>query len=104
MSPEQLSGNESPDRRTDVFSLGCVLYEMIAGRPPYSSRKVSAARLERERDGTPEVRSLVADVPADVEKLIRRAMAERPVERFQSAPSMLRALEEALESELQRAP
>jgi eukaryotic-like serine/threonine-protein kinase len=91
MSPEQLSGG-AVDHRSDVYSLGCVLFEMLAGERPLADKGMRHIMLRRLRDSLPDVRSRRADVPVDVAGVVRRALATSPDERFASAREMADAL------------
>ena len=95
MSPEQASGDRELDARSDVYSLACVVYEMLAGDPPFagSSRPALLARVLNEQPAP--VRMLRATVPPHVEEAIGRALAKVPADRYQDAASFARALREA---------
>lgn len=92
MSPEQVSGERALDGRSDVYSLGCVLYEMLAGEPPYTGATAQAVMLKRFTDPIPRVRRLRATVPQPVEQAIMKALANAPADRFGSAGAFARAL------------
>jgi serine/threonine protein kinase/tetratricopeptide (TPR) repeat protein len=95
MSPEQLRGLVV-DVRSDVFSLGCVMYEMVTGRHPFrrrSAAEMSAAILHEE---PPPVTTGVADVPVDVDLLVRRCLNKSPDGRFSSADELMQAIQSAL--------
>jgi hypothetical protein len=84
MSPEQAAGDPKIDHRSDVYSLGCMLYEMLAGEPPFTGSTVQAIIAKHALDPRPGVRTLRDTVPTAVEDAIRRAMAKAPADRFQS--------------------
>ncbi len=90
MAPEQVRGHRL-DQRTDVYSAGVVLYEMLTGVRPFTASSVYAVMMQViEKDAAPP-RSLRREVPAAVEALCRRAMARDPAERFDSAQELARA-------------
>lgn len=92
MSPEQAAGDEQLDARSDVYSLGCVLYEMLGGRPPFtgtSAQAVLAAQVTAKP--TPLV-ALRRDAPSIVEGAIGRALAKDPAARFQTAVELRDAI------------
>jgi tRNA A-37 threonylcarbamoyl transferase component Bud32/tetratricopeptide (TPR) repeat protein len=90
MSPEQTSGEHELDGRSDVYSLGCVLYEMLAGRPPFAAATaVEIMSWHRTQPVPPLGRP---GVPPGVERAVERALAKRPGDRFQSAAEFAHAL------------
>jgi eukaryotic-like serine/threonine-protein kinase len=91
MSPEQALGEPGADPRSDVYSAGCVLYEALAGAPPFRSRREALMRL-LVGHGTPSLRARVPGVPRTVEAVVRRAMAANPAARFASGRELWRAL------------
>ena len=95
MSPEQAAGERTLDARSDVYSLGCVLYEMLAGEPPYTGPTAQAVIAKRFTDPVPRVRRLRPTVPAAVEQALMRALAEVPADRFATAAAFAEALTRA---------
>ncbi len=95
MSPEQASGIPV-DLRSDLFSLGCVLYEMIGGSPPFLGPNLQATLVKRLVAPATPVRTLRPDVPASVEAVLDRVLALSPDERFATADDLAAALEDAL--------
>ena len=91
MSPEQASASQV-DGRSDVYALGCVLYEMLAGEPPYTGPTPQAILAKRVLEPVPHVRTLRESVPEAVELTITRALAKAPADRFASAGEFARAL------------
>ena len=91
MSPEQ-AGAGPVDARTDVYALGCVLYEMLAGEPPYTGPTPQAVLAKRVLEPVPHVRTLRETVPEALERTLLRALAKSPADRFQSAAELRDAL------------
>lgn len=92
MSPEQAEGLPDIDGRTDLYSLGVVLFEAMAGRPPFSSTSAAAVLDMQQRRPPPDLRELRPDVPHALSAAIARALAKRRDERWQSAADMRSAL------------
>ena len=92
MSPEQATGERVIDRRTDVYSLGCVLYEMLAGDPPHlgGSTQAVIAKLLTEKPAS--VRTVRNTVPAHVDYAVDRALAKVPADRWSTAREFADAL------------
>ncbi len=83
MSPEQASGEREIDGRSDLYSLGCVLYEMLTGEPPFTGPTAQAVMAKRFVSPIPKVRA-TRDLPEAVEDAVTRALARTPVDRFPS--------------------
>ena len=81
VAPEQIEGSE-PDARSDVYSLGCVLYEMLAGEPPYAGQQGGMAKMwSHVNADPPPLRERRPEVPEALEQVIRAAMAKAPADR-----------------------
>ncbi|MBA3345682.1 MAG: protein kinase [Gemmatimonadales bacterium] len=93
MSPEQAAGDKGVDARTDVYSLGAVLYEMLAGEAPFTAPTAQAMTSRRLTELPPSVRRTRPSVPEGVDQAIRRALAPVPADRFASAAELARALQ-----------
>jgi eukaryotic-like serine/threonine-protein kinase len=96
VSPEQSSGEYEVDGRTDVYGLGCVLFEMLAGEPPITAPTAREVLAKRAALPAPPVGQLCPDVPPAVEAAIDRALVRWPSGRFATAADFARALESAL--------
>jgi tetratricopeptide (TPR) repeat protein len=92
MSPEQISGEEDVNERTDLYALACVLYEMLGGQPPFHSRTRQATLARHLADTMPSLRGLRDAIPKHVEDAIRRALSKAPVDRFASVEEFVQAL------------
>jgi eukaryotic-like serine/threonine-protein kinase len=92
MSPEQATGEQAVDARTDVYSLGCLLYEMLAGEPPFVGSSRQATLTKRLSDPAPDVRRLRPAVPASIGRAISKALERIPADRFTSAMAFADAL------------
>jgi len=92
MSPEQASGERDLDGRTDVYALGCVLYEALAGEPPYTGATAQAIIARHLTEPVPRVRVVRDHVPEHVESAITRALAKLPADRFATARQFADAL------------
>ena len=93
MSPEQAVGDRHLDARTDVYSLGTVLYEMLAGEPPFTGATAQTVIAKRLSGEVPRVRHVRPSVPESVEQAVTRALAPVAADRFASAAEFARALE-----------
>jgi len=92
MSPEQASGTHELDARTDVYALGCVLYEMLAGEPPYTGPTAQAIIARALTEAPRPIHPMRAGVPEAVDAMIAKAMAGSPADRYGSAAEFARAL------------
>jgi len=95
MSPEQ-AGAEGPfDGRSDIYSLGCMLYEMLGGGPPFTGNTAQAVMFQQVMAPLPPLRERRPDVPDAVLAAVERALAKQPVGRFDTAAEFAAALEQA---------
>ena len=93
MSPEQACADPHLDGRTDIYSLGCVLYEMLAGEPPYTGTTPQAIVAKRLSQPPPPLR-IVREVPEALDQAIQTALARNPADRFMTARDFARAITE----------
>ncbi len=93
-APEQIEG-AACGPQTDVYSLGCVLFEALTGQPPYRRENELAALWAHMYTAAPSVREAAPDVPAAFDAVVRRAMAKEPAERYASAGELGRAAQAA---------
>jgi eukaryotic-like serine/threonine-protein kinase len=100
MSPEQAAGERDIGPRSDVYSLGAVAYEMLAGEPPFSGPSAQAVIAKMMSGQAPSVRRSRPAVPEAVDLVIQRALAPVPADRFGSALDFARALESSERSAL----
>ena len=94
MSPEQARG-EAPDRRSDVYTFGLILYELLTGARPVGSREASPSGvITRVQQGPPPLRTVVPDIPADLEAVVNRCLERDPAARYDDAGQVSAALEQ----------
>jgi serine/threonine protein kinase/tetratricopeptide (TPR) repeat protein len=93
MSPEQASGEPNLGNPSDVYSLACVVYEMLAGEPPLVGAGARATMAKQVTERPRPVRALRPEVPAAVERALDRALAKDPLERFSSVAAFTAALQ-----------
>ncbi|MBI4700452.1 MAG: serine/threonine protein kinase [Deltaproteobacteria bacterium] len=100
MSPEQIEATETIDQRTDIWSMGVILYEALAGSPPFMEQSYAGLLMAICRKDPPELRKLVPEVPADLCLAVHKALSRDRAARFQSADELLEALESFAASSL----
>jgi tetratricopeptide (TPR) repeat protein len=98
MSPEQAAGDRALDGRSDVYSLGCVLYEMLAGEPPFTGPTSQAIIAKRFTDPVPSARRLRETVPPPMDQAIAKALARAPADRFATTHQFAEALRASAEA------
>jgi serine/threonine-protein kinase len=92
MSPEQAGGSKEMDGRSDLYSLGCVLYEMLAGQPPFTGRTVASLIHQHLAAEPPNITSIRPSVPGPVAAALQRALAKTPADRFSPVALFAEAL------------
>ena len=92
MSPEQASAERAVDGRTDIYSLGCVLYEMLAGKPPFTGPTTFAVIAHRLSDPPDKLRGIRPEIPEDIERAVERSLADDPADRYRTATEFEDAL------------
>jgi serine/threonine protein kinase/tetratricopeptide (TPR) repeat protein len=92
MSPEQSAADREIDGRSDLYSLGCVLYEMLAGQPPFAGPTAQAIVARRLSEPVPTLQHVREQLPDPVERAIMKALAKVPADRFSSASRFAEAL------------
>lgn len=92
MSPEQAAGSPDVDGRTDLYSVGIVLFEALAGQPPFSSPSAAAVLDMHQRRPAPSIREFRKDAPAALADALARALTKSPADRWQTAAEMRAAL------------
>jgi tetratricopeptide (TPR) repeat protein len=94
MSPEQAAGERHLDGRSDIYSLGCVVYEMLAGEPPFSGPTAQAIIAKRFGGTVPRVRVVREAIPEAIDATIARALAKAPADRFKTVAKFSQSLAE----------
>jgi serine/threonine-protein kinase len=92
MSPEQAAAARDLDGRSDLYALGCVVYEMLAGQPPFVGATAQQLLARHALDTVPPLRTVRATVSGAVEQCVTRALAKRPADRFATAGDFAEAL------------
>ncbi|MBI4501421.1 MAG: serine/threonine protein kinase, partial [Gemmatimonadetes bacterium] len=92
MSPEQCAGEKSIDRRTDIYALGCVVYEMLVGEPPFTGPSNAAISAKHLHERPPSLRVVRPDIPEHVQAAVEKALAKMPADRFATASEFVKAL------------
>jgi serine/threonine-protein kinase len=93
MSPEQAGGEREVDARADQYSLACMLYELLAGQPPFTGPDVVAVLARQVLDPVPPITTLRPGVPGSVRLAVERALSKVAADRFGTVPEFLAALE-----------
>ena len=100
MSPEQADGSSTVDHRTDIYSLGVTLYELLTGRCPYDATNRSAFLIELARGEPVGIRRLDPDVPQDLETIVHKALSPEPNHRYATAQAMAEDLRRFIQGEV----
>jgi serine/threonine-protein kinase len=98
ISPEQARDPRNADVRSDLYSLGCTLFYMLSGRPPFPEGTVLQKLLQHQGDDPPDVRAVRPDLPEEVSRVLRKMMAKDPRRRYQDPAKLILALLSLAES------
>src|SRR6184192_1868660 len=96
MSPEQAMAQPHIDGRADIYALGCVLYEMLAGHPPFLGTTAQEILARHTLDPVPPLRTIRRDLPEAIEHAVRKALAKAPADRWRSPAAFSEALGRAV--------
>ncbi|MDR0869903.1 MAG: serine/threonine protein kinase, partial [Planctomycetaceae bacterium] len=97
ISPEQARDPRAADIRSDIYSLGCTFFFMLAGRPPFPEGTVLQKLLQHQGDEPPDIRAFQPKIPAEAALLIQKMMAKDPRQRFQTPEALIKALVQVAE-------
>ena len=103
LSPEQARGEEV-DARSDLYSAGCLLFELLCGRPPFVGESPVAVAYQHVREEPPRPSEFAPDVPAELDQVVMRALAKDPAQRYQTAQEFLADLNAVLAGTLPGVP
>ncbi len=92
MSPEQCSQSAEIDSRSDLYSLGIIIYEMLAGRVPFSGESPTAIMLKQMQEPVPSIVDVRKDLPASIAQVVNRALAKEPNQRYQRVEELVEDL------------
>jgi serine/threonine protein kinase/tetratricopeptide (TPR) repeat protein len=92
MSPEQSVGDSGVDGRSDIYSLACLLYEILSGSPPFAGHNAAAVATKRLTEVAPRLRAVVPEIPAAIDEAVAKALARDPKDRFVTAEEFAAAL------------
>jgi serine/threonine-protein kinase len=92
MSPEQAAGKGEIDRRSDIYALACVVYEMLAGEPPFTGSNPQAVFARQIAQAPPSLRVVRPEVPEHLEVALLRALSKSPQDRPATAGALAAAL------------
>jgi serine/threonine-protein kinase len=104
MSPEQAQGAEGIDHRSDIYALGCIIFETVAGQPPFTGPGVGRIIQQHVQNPPPPVRQFRPDAPAALDAVLQKALAKDPAARFQSADDMLTSIRRVSGGDAETAP
>ena len=93
MAPEQMKDSGTIDGRTDVYALGCVMYEMLVGSPPFTGSTAQVVMARHATDPVPPIRSVRSNVPEELEAVVMRCLAKVQADRFADASTLVAALD-----------
>lgn len=93
MSPEQAAGDVAPDARSDIYSLGVVAYQLLAGRPPFDGTQAIRILIAHASQAPVPLEQIAPDVPADLAHVVMRCLAKSPDDRYPSVTALAEALD-----------
>jgi eukaryotic-like serine/threonine-protein kinase len=96
MAPEQITGYRV-DFRADIYSLGAILYELVTGQPPFTADTPLAVLIKKVSDPLPRPKNFIPDLPDEVEKVLLKALAKNPEDRFNDMAQFVNAMRELLD-------
>ena len=92
MSPEQATGDDEPDARSDIYALGCVAFFLLTGRPPFDDSRAIRVMLAHAQQIVPDLQSLAPETPDDLRAVVLRCLEKSPEHRFATAADLAKAL------------
>ncbi|MEP6835998.1 MAG: protein kinase [Gemmatimonas sp.] len=99
MSPEQATGTNQIDRRSDIYSLGCVVYELLIGEPPFRGPTPQAIIARHNLEAVPDLRIVRNTISLETERVVKKALAKVPADRYRTATEFAMALRASLNTQ-----
>jgi serine/threonine protein kinase/Tol biopolymer transport system component len=96
MSPEQAKGEKDIDGRSDIYALGAILFQAISGMPPYDADTAMGIALKHITEPVPSIREVEPGFSAELDRVLQRAMAKDPQDRYQTVSDLVEALKHAI--------
>lgn len=102
LSPEQAINADEASSGSDIYALGCILFEVLAGRPPFADKDPLAVALQHVNDVPPRITAVAPELPATLDPIFQRALSKKPAQRYPSVTALTEDLQQALAAPVPR--